>query len=655
MITHFIYRSGPGWSAGLWRALAAVAVMIVLAGAARAEQFSANFKGTDIQEFINTVSKNLGKTIIIDPAVKGKVTVRSYEQLDEKQYYQFFLNVLDVYGYTVIGMPNNVLKVIAAKEGKRAALAQNGGEAIAEGDEVVMRVVPLRNIAAKDVSPILRQLNDSIGVGSVAHYEQGNALLITGRASVVNGLLELVREMDQDDGNRVETLALKHAAAPEIARMVNELFREEGKRRTAGASSLRLVADERTNSVMIAGDDRAREHAKELIEQLDNKSVTQGNTQVIPLKYAKAQSLVEVLTGVSAGLQNEKEGAAANVALLKNVVIKADEQTNALIITAAPDVMRDLEAVVAKLDVRRAQVLVEAVIVEVQDGQGLNIGVQWANKYGGGTQFAGSAPGVSTGFENGMSDVFGKASGLMTGFYSGNWGVLLTAIASNNQNNILATPSIVTLDNAEAEFSVGQDVPILTGSQTTNSDNVFNTVSRKTVGIKLKVKPQINQGQSVLMQIEQEVSSVADSAGATPDSLGATFNIRTVNNTVLVDSGETVVVGGLLDKSNSELESSVPILGKIPLVGALFRSTATKASKRNLMLFIRPTIIRSTEGYARQSQRKLGKFDAEQQDDRELNDALRGEIAGDKKALDNRAFLATVASIDAFYPRGSRP
>ena len=329
--------------------------------------------------------------------MKGKVTVRSYEQLDEKQYYQFFLNVLDVYGYTVIGMPNNVLKVIAAKEGKRAALAQNGGEAIAEGDEVVMRVVPLRNIAAKDVSPILRQLNDSIGVGSVAHYEQGNALLITGRASVVNGLLELVREMDQDDGNRVETLALKHAAAPEIARMVNELFREEGKRRTAGASSLRLVADERTNSVMIAGDDRSREHAKELIDQLDNKSVTQGNTQVIPLKYAKAQSLVEVLTGVSAGLQNEKESAAANVALLKNVVIKADEQTNALIITAAPDVMRDLEAVVAKLDVRRAQVLVEAVIVEVQDGQGLNIGVQWANKYGGGTQFAGQMPGCRRG------------------------------------------------------------------------------------------------------------------------------------------------------------------------------------------------------------------------------------------------------------------
>lgn len=655
MITHFMLRLVQYLTSVFGRGLAVTVVLITLGHSAHAEQYSASFKGTDIQEFINTVSKNLGKTIIIDPSVKGKVTVRSYEQLDEKQYYQFFLNVLDVYGYTVIGMPNNVLKVIAAKEGKRAALSQNRTELIAEGDEVVMRVVPLRNIAAKDVSPVLRQLNDSIGVGNVVHYEQSNVLLITGRAAVVNGLLELVREMDQDDSQQIETLALQHAAAADIARMVNELFREEGSRRISGGTSLRLVADERTNSVMIYGDDRGRQYAKEMINQLDSKGVTKGNTQVIQLKYAKAQSLVEVLNGVSAGLQNEKETTTANVALIKNVVIKADEQTNALIISAAPDVMRELEAVVARLDVRRAQVLVEAVIVEVQDGKGLNIGVQWANKYGGGTQFSGQAPGISTGFGNGFSEVFGKANGLMTGFYSGNWGALLTAIANDNQNNILATPSIVTLDNAEAEFSVGQDVPILTGSQTTNSDNVFNTVSRKTVGIKLKVKPQINQGQSVLMQIEQEVSSVAENSSATPDSLGATFNIRTVNNTVLVDSGETVVVGGLLDKSDSELESRVPILGKIPLVGALFRSTSTKASKRNLMLFIRPTIIRSGEEYAVQSQRKFNKFDAGQQNDMALREAVHSESASAKNASDQRAYLATLAHIEAFYPRSHQP
>jgi general secretion pathway protein D len=651
VITHIVYLLGHQWRHVYWRRLAMISLLAVFSGPAHAESFSANFKGTDIQEFINTVSKNLGKTIIIDPAVKGKVTVRSYEQLNDKQYYQFFLNVLDVYGYAVIGMPNNVLKVIVAKEGKRAALSQAGGAEAAEGDEVVMRIVPLRNIAAKDIAPLLRQLNDSVGVGSVAHYEQGNALLITGRAGVVNGLIDIVREMDQDDGNQIETITLKHAAAAEIVRMVNELFREEGKQRMAGAATLRLVADERTNSLMLTGDDRIREYVKSMVYQLDNKSVSQGNTKVIQLKYAKAQSLVEVLTGVSSGLQNEKEAAATNVALLKNVVIKADEQTNALIITAAPDVMRDLEEVVTKLDVRRAQVLVEAVIVEVQDGQGLNIGVQWANKYGGGTQFAGNAPGVASGFEGGMLEAFGKANGLMTGFYSGNWGLLLSAIASNNQNNILATPSIVTLDNAEAEFSVGQDVPILTGSQTTNSDNVFNTVSRKTVGIKLKVKPQINKGQSVLMQIEQEVSSVADNAQIAADSLGATFNIRTVNNTVLVDSGETVVVGGLLDKTNSEVESSVPLLGRIPLLGALFRSTSVKESKRNLMLFIRPTIIRTTEGYSRQSQRKVGKFDLEQQKDSELKQALRDELAQGRGAGDNKAFLNVIAQIDAFYGR----
>ncbi|VEA63440.1 Pullulanase secretion envelope pulD [Serratia plymuthica] len=649
MITHLFYHFGHQLARLPWRELVVVSMLAATPGITHAESFSANFKGTDIQEFINTVSKNLGKTIIIDPAVKGKVTVRSYEQLNDKQYYQFFLNVLDVYGYTVIGMPNNVLKVIVAKDGKRAALSQAGGELIAEGDEVVMRIVPLRNMAAKDISPLLRQLNDSVGVGSVAHYEQGNALLITGRAAVVNGLIDIVREMDQDDSNQIETLALKHAAATEIVRMVNALFREEGKQRMAGAATLRLVADERTNTVMITGDDRIREYVKDMIYQLDNKSVNQGNTKVIQLKYAKAQSLVEVLTGISSGLKNEKEGAATNVALLKNVVIKADEQTNALIITAAPDVMRDLEEVVTKLDVRRAQVLVEAVIVEVQDGQGLNIGVQWGNKYGGGTQFGGNVPGVSSGFDGGMLEAFNKASGLMTGFYSGNWGVLLSAIASNNQNNILATPSIVTLDNAEAEFSVGQDVPILTGSQTTNSDNVFNTVSRKTVGIKLKVKPQINQGQSVLMQIEQEVSSVADNTQVSSDSLGATFNIRTVNNTVLVDSGETVVVGGLLDKTNSEVESSVPLLGKIPVLGALFRSTSVKESKRNLMLFIRPTIIRTTEGFSEQSQRKVGKFDAEQREDTELKAALREEISSDPTAGDNQAFLSVISQVNAFY------
>ncbi|MGL5385626.1 MAG: type II secretion system secretin GspD [Serratia sp. (in: enterobacteria)] len=614
----------------------------------RAETFSANFKGTDIHEFINTVSKNLGKTIILDDSVKGKVTVRSYEQLDAKEYYQFFLNVLDVYGYAVIGMPNNVLKVIPAKQGKRATLTQLSAEGV--GDELVMRIVPLRNTAAKDIAPLLRQLNDSIGVGNVAHYESGNALLITGRADVVNGLVELAREMDHDDQTAVESIALEHASAPEIVRIITTLLRDEGKQKSGAAANTQVVADERTNTVLVSGDGVMQDYLRDLIEQLDQEKASQGNTKVIRLKYAKAASLVEVLTGVSASLQNEKPSAAgAAVSVIKNVVIKADEQTNALIISAAPDVMRDLEAVIEQLDVRRAQVLVEAVIVEMQDADGLNFGIQWANKYAGGTQFANAQTQIAPGFKGGMGEVFKNANGLVTGFYSGNWAGLLTAISSTSQNNILATPSIVTLDNEDAEFSVGQDVPILTGSQTTNSDNVFNTVSRKTVGIKLKVKPQINKGQSVLLQIEQEVSSVAENSSVDKDNLGATFNIRTVNNAVLVESGETVVVGGLLDKSQSDSKSAVPYLSRIPLLGTLFRSTAHKDNKRNLILFIRPTIIRSADGYSLESARKAQRFQQEHDQVRPLKAEMQDKLSSVRSSANTAAFQRAKQQIAAFY------
>ncbi|MDW5511045.1 type II secretion system secretin GspD [Serratia proteamaculans] len=615
----------------------------------QAEEFSANFKGTDIHEFISTASKALGKTIIIDDGVKGKVTVRSYEPLDAGQYYQFFLNVLDVYGYAVISMPNNVLKVIPAKDGKRAALSSL--KTPAEGDELIMRIVPLNNIAAKEVAPLMRQFNDSIGIGNVVFLESGNALLITGRADVVNSLVELAHEMDRTDQASVASVALQHASAADVVSIVTTLFRDESRTKRGVQPGMKVVADERTNTVLIAGEPTIQARVKSIIRQLDQEKASQGNTKVIRLKYAKAQSLLEVLSGVSANLQDDKKSAGANVSVMKNMVIKADELTNALIINATPDVMSNLEKVIEQLDIRRAQVLVEAVIVEMQNADGLNLGIQWANRYGGGTQFGNAQAQIAPGFKGGMEEVFKNANGLVTGFYSGNWAGLLTAISNQSQNNILATPSIMTLDNEDAEFSVGQDVPILTGSQTTNSDNVFNTVSRKTVGIKLKVKPQINKGQSVLLQIEQEVSSVAENSSVDKDNLGATFNIRTVNNTVLVESGETVVVGGLLDKSQSDSKSAVPFLERIPLLGALFRSTSHKESKRNLILFIRPTVIRSTEEYAQESLRKVARF-------RSLNaQSLPLKAHADAQldmvgAAENGAFKQARQQIDGFYRQG---
>ncbi|MGO2435618.1 MAG: type II secretion system secretin GspD [Serratia proteamaculans] len=626
--------------------IAMLAIVLCMITPVQAEEFSANFKGTDIHEFISTASKALGKTIIIDDGVKGKVTVRSYEPLDAGQYYQFFLNVLDVYGYAVISMPNNVLKVIPAKDGKRAALSSL--KTPAEGDELIMRIVPLNNIAAKEVAPLMRQFNDSIGIGNVVFLESGNALLITGRADVVNSLVELAHEMDRTDQASVASVALQHASAADVVSIVTTLFRDESRTKKGVQPGMKVVADERTNTVLIAGEPTIQARVKSIIRQLDQEKASQGNTKVIRLKYAKAQSLLEVLSGVSANLQDDKKSAGANVSVMKNMVIKADELTNALIINATPDVMSNLEKVIEQLDIRRAQVLVEAVIVEMQNADGLNLGIQWANRYGGGTQFGNAQAQIAPGFKGGMEEVFKNANGLVTGFYSGNWAGLLTAISNQSQNNILATPSIMTLDNEDAEFSVGQDVPILTGSQTTNSDNVFNTVSRKTVGIKLKVKPQINKGQSVLLQIEQEVSSVAENSSVDKDNLGATFNIRTVNNTVLVESGETVVVGGLLDKSQSDSKSAVPFLERIPLLGALFRSTSHKESKRNLILFIRPTVIRSTEEYAQESLRKAARF-------RSLNaQSLPLKAHADAQldmvgAAENGAFKQIQQQIDGFY------
>lgn len=287
--------------------------------------------------------------------------------------------------------------------------------------------------------------------------------------------------------------------------------------------------------------------------------------------------------------------------------IRADEQSNALIINAPKHIMRDLASVITQLDTRRPQVLVEAIIAEVSDADGLSFGVQWMNTHGGGTNFQSIAGASVTNIpDKGMPKTLSSVSGLAAGFYRGNWAGLLTALQSENRNNILATPSIVTLDNVEAEFIVGQEVPVLTGSQTTAGDNVYNTVERKNVGIKLKVIPQINQGDSVRLDIEQEVSSV--SSAAVNSELGPTFDTRNVRNAVLVRSGSTVVVGGLLDTMNSDVTNQVPFLGKIPLIRHLFGVTSHKASKRNLMLFIRPTIIREQDIYTDISDHSLTTF-----------------------------------------------
>ncbi|WP_233965513.1 type II secretion system secretin GspD [Pectobacterium versatile] len=643
-------------------------VLLMASSLAWSAEFSASFKGTDIQEFINTVSKNLNKTVIIDPSVSGTITVRSYDMMNEEQYYQFFLSVLDVYGFTVIPMDNNVLKIIRSKDAKSTSMPLATDERPGIGDEVVTRVVPVNNVAARDLAPLLRQLNDNAGAGSVVHYEPSNVLLMTGRAGVIQRLMTIVERVDQTGDRNVTSIPLSYASSTEVVKMVNELNKMDEKSALPGMLTANVVADERTNSVLVRGEPNSRQRVIDMVKQLDRQQAVQGNTKVIYLKYAKAADLVEVLTGVGDSIQTDQQNALP--ALRKDISIKAHEQTNSLIVNAAPDIMRDLEQVIAQLDIRRPQVLVEAIIAEVQDADGMNLGVQWANKNAGVTQFTNTGLPITTmmaGADQFRRDgtlgsaattALGGFNGIAAGFYQGNWGMLMTALSSNSKNDILATPSIVTLDNMEATFNVGQEVPVLAGSQTTSGDNVFQTVERKTVGIKLKVKPQINEGDSVLLEIEQEVSSVADSASSSSSNLGATFNTRTVNNAVLVSSGETVVVGGLLDKSTNESASKVPLLGDIPVLGYLFRSNSTETKKRNLMLFIRPSIIRDRSQYQSASASKYHSFSAEENKQRNVSNGEGGLLDNDLLRLPEGGnaytFRQVQSSIVAFYPAGGK-
>lgn len=609
-----------------------------------ATEYSPNFKNTEITEFINIVGKNLKKTIIVDPNVRGKISVRSYDLLTEDQYYQFFLNVLQVYDYAVVEMPSGILKVVRSKDAKTSNIPVVEGANL-DGDEMITRVMPVYNVPVRELAPILRQLNDQAGGGNVVSHDPSNVMMLTGRAAVVNRLVEIIERVDQAGDEEVEVVKLQFASAGEMVRIIESINKSQGKANNVGKSEPRVVADDRTNSIIVSGDVKARQRLINLIKRMDQELETSGNTRVIFLNYARAEDLVKVLQGVSASIQAETQGSgtqARRSSSTRDVSIDFHEDSNSLVITAEPDMMRSLEEVIRQLDVRRAQVQVEAIIVEVFEGDGVSLGVQWVSEEGGGTQFTNGVVPVgslgvalreaedteilgSTTTANGevvatvttqegnltpLAQLLGGVNGMIAGIIKDGWGAVVQAVSTDTNSNILATPHLTTLDNEEAFFIVGQEVPIITGSSTgTNNSNPFQTVERKEVGIKLKVTPQINEGDAVQMVIEQEVSSIS---GAT--SVDVLLNKREIKTTVIVDDGGTIVLGGLIDEDVQESVSKVPFLGDIPFLGHLFKSTSTSKRKRNLMVFIRPTIVRDGVTMNKISHRKYNYIRAQQLD-----------------------------------------
>lgn len=607
-----------------------------------ATEYSPNFKNTEISEFIYVVGKNLNRTIIIDPNVRGKINVRSYDLLSEDQYYQFFLNVLQVYGYAVVEMPSGVLKVVREKTAKTSGLPVIDDNRF-DGDEMVTRVVPVYNVSVRELSPLLRQLIDQAGGGNVVSYDPSNVIMLTGHAVVINRLVQIIERVDKAGDQEVEIIKLEYASAGEMVRIIESINKTQGKSSTPDNLIPRVVADDRTNSVIISGDSKARIRLVDLVKRLDKELETTGNTRVIYLNYAKADELVKVLKGVSESIKAEENAGntkGRSATTNRDISIDAHEASNALVITAEPDMMRSLEEVIRQLDIRRAQVMVEAIIVEVFEGDGAQLGVQWGSEKGGGQQFTnGTVPIGTLGVaikrgedrvtkvtnvsQNGtpyetentiqgdltaLGSVLGSLNGTMFGVVKDGWGAVVQAVSTDTNSNILARPHMTTMDNEEAFFIVGQEVPIITGAAAgANNANPFQTVDRKEVGIKLKVTPQINEGTAVQLLIEQEVSSVS---GAT--AVDISINKREIKTTVLVDDKGTVVLGGLIDEDVQESVSKVPLLGDIPIIGALFKSTRTDKRKRNLMVFIRPTIIRDGVTMNTISNRKYNYIRAEQ-------------------------------------------
>lgn len=594
--------------------LGSVVVVGSLPGIASAQQaaITPNYRDVDIGTVIEAVSAVTGKNFIVDPRVKANVTMVSNTALSSEAFYEAFLSILQVYGYVALPA-GDVIKILPDANARSMPALDLSNISRAGGDEIVTQVVSVKNVQAAQLVPILRPLIPQYG--HMAAHPASNMLIISDRSANVKRMVKIIQRIDSAGDDDVQVLPLEHASAGEVVRVLTSLLQASGPE----AAQISMVADERTNSVLVSGDRSARLKLQSLIAHLDTPLEDVGNTRVRYLHYSNAVELAtklnEQITGVGRSASTAGPGAGAAVPRQNDsgIIIWAEEETNALVITAPPKPMRTLMAIVDKLDIQRAQVSVEAILVAMQFDKAAELGVTWAlgNEDAGAmaTRFSNTAPGVVDLLAAAQGDPGAAVGALGSGVSLGlgqigdsgtNFAVLLKALSSDSDSNIISTPSVITLDNEEAEIRVAQEVPFRTGQFTNTGGtaglvNPFTTIERKDVGIVLKITPQINEGDMVMLKIDQEASDIAQSVEGASDLI---TNKRSIHTSVLVQDGGIVVLGGLTQNTLTETEQRVPILGSIPLVGELFRSRTTDHNKNNLMVFIHPTILRDAQQYA---------------------------------------------------------
>lgn len=542
-----------------------------------------NMQDTNIRSFIEWIAKATGKNFIIDPRVTGKVTVISNESMAPEEAYRVFLSVLQVHGFSAIESADAV-KVIPDANAKQTGVPLVEDNTLND-DQLVVRVIRTDHVPATQLVNILRPMVPQ--VGHLAAYPDSNALIISDRASNINQLLKLVAEIDRAGQFEIDVIPLKFANAKELSAMLGTLVPQAAG--PEGGSKMSVSVDERTNSILISGDPSKRQQLRDVLANLDRPGNIIRDTQVIYLHYLKASELAQILQNVATSLQKQDKDVGISSA---DISIQANDTTNALIISAPPAIMDTVNGVVKRLDIRRAQVLVEAVIVEVSDNKVNEMGVQWKTSEGGDGGFAGFKSSLKgNSIDNLPSNPLKLDAGLSLGFYNnGSLQALVRALSTDDSMNILSTPNLVTLDNEEGKIVVGQNVPFVTGSSTSASNpstNPFQTIERQDVGITLKIKPQINEGDSVTLNVYQEISSVSSDTSAAD----IVTNKRSVETRVLIKDNMTLVLGGLISDEVRDAGDRVPFFSKVPVIGRLFRSDRKEVSKKNLMVFIKPTII----------------------------------------------------------------
>ena len=615
-----------------------ITAALTLSAVSAAQEYTVNLKDTDIQEFIKFVADVTGTTMVVDPNVKGKVRVISSKPVSQAELYDLFLSILDVQGYTAV-RSGQVIRIVPSKDARSSPVPIMDDQSAVGNDEYVTQVIRLDNISAAKLIPVLRPLVPQ--QAHLAAYAPSNAIIISDIRSNIGRIVDIIERMDRSAIQTTEIIRLKYGVAEDVVSMLNTL---EKSRQGEGADADKeavLVADNRTNSVVVTADELTVDRIRKLVTYLDTPLEQSGNVRVIYLEYADAIEIAEVLTRVMQNISRLEEGGSSKRAGSGESTIEADEGTNSLIITADTDEMAALEAVIARLDIRRAQVLIEAIIVEMTVTEGQDLGLQWlfANDngvYGSNIttdearrQSLGQLGGAlvpDDGSENIGTREVAASLATIPGTTLG-WGVvdesltmtvILNALESQGNNNILSTPSLLTLDNEEAYITVGSEVPFVTGSYTNTgvgngASNPFQTIERESVGVTLKVTPQINEGNAVVMDIVQEVSTLAPSLIASD----LITNERKIETMVLANDGNIVVLGGLVSDEIQDDSQGVPVLSSIPLVGRLFRSDSVKVTKQNLLVFIRPTIIRDDEDLAGATAEKYRYIRDQQMDRRE--------------------------------------